>query len=86
MTPLSILLAAIFLGTGNYSYKIVHGELFSPIVASMFVKLKRNHHYRSVIGIFWDELFYHYKYGEKNLDVWLLFVENEALLTCNFTS
>ena len=67
MTPLSILLAAIFLGTGNYSYKIVHGELFSPIVASMFVKLKRNHHYRRVIGIFWDEGFIIVNMGKKIL-------------------
>ena len=77
MTPLSVLLAAIFLGTGNW-------ELFSPIVASMFVKLKRN--YRSVIGIFWDEVFIVKNMVKKNLDVWPLFVENEALLTCNFTS
>ena len=29
MKPLSILPTAIFLGTGNSSYKIVHGSFFS---------------------------------------------------------
>ena len=27
MTPLPILLAAILLGTGNFSYKIIHGNV-----------------------------------------------------------
>ena len=41
------LIAAIFLGTGNRSR-----ELFCPIVASMFVKLKRNleKSYRDILG------------------------------------
>ena len=42
--------------------------------------------YKSVIGIFWDEVFIFINMAKKNLDVWPLFVENEALLTCNFTS
>ena len=46
MTPLLILLAAVFLSTGKCSR-----ELFPPIAASMFVKFK------SVIEIFWDEDF-----------------------------
>ena len=67
MTPLPIILAAIFL-TGNCSYKIVQGrELFPPIGASMFVKLKRN--CKSVIEIFWDEVFVRNKVKKENLDV-----------------
>ena len=43
MTPLPILPAAVFLGTGNYSSIIVQGSFFLPIAASMFVmKFKRN--------------------------------------------
>ena len=51
MTPLPILIAAVFLGTGNCSFRNVHGSFFPPIAASMFVKFK------SVIEIFWDEDF-----------------------------
>ena len=44
------------------------GELFRPIVASMFMKLKRN--YKSVIEIFWDEVFIvRNKVKKENLDV-----------------
>ena len=39
MTPLPILLTAIFLGTGNCSSKIVHGSF---TFSSVFVNLKRN--------------------------------------------
>ena len=43
-------------------------ELFPPIVASMFVKLKRN--CKRVIEIFWDEVFIvRNKVKRKNLDV-----------------
>ena len=43
MTPLLISLAVRFLGTGNCSSKIVHGNFFSvPIAASIAVKFKRN--------------------------------------------
>ena len=58
MTPLPILLAAIFLGTGNCSYKMV---------ASMFGKCE------SVIGIFWDEVFIlRNKVKQEKLVVWPL--------------
>ena len=44
------------------------GELFPPIVASMFVKLKRN--CKSVIEIFWDEVFIvRNKVKKENFDV-----------------
>ena len=44
------------------------GELFPPIVASMFVKLKWN--CKSVIEIFWDEVFIvRNKVKKENLDV-----------------
>ena len=43
MTPLPILVAAVFLGPGNYSSKIVRGSL-SEIC-------------KSVIEIFWNEAF-----------------------------
>ena len=33
-----------------------------------------------------DEVFIVINMVKKNLDVWPLFVENEAFLTCNFTS
>ena len=43
MTPLPILLAAFFHGTGNCSSKVVHGSAgFSSIAASMIMKFKRN--------------------------------------------
>ena len=32
-------------------------ELFPPMVASMFMKFKRNNLCKSVIEIFWDEVF-----------------------------
>ena len=44
------------------------GELFPPIVASMFVTLKRNR--KSVIEILWDEVFIvRNKVKKENLDV-----------------
>ena len=39
---LPILLAAVYLGTGNCSSKIFMGAFSSNIVASMFLKFKRN--------------------------------------------
>ena len=42
---------------------------------------------KSVVDIFWDEVFMaRNTVKNDNLDVWPLSVENEALLTCNFTS
>ena len=37
-----IFLAAVFLGTGNCSSKLVHGIFFFLIPVLMFVKFKRN--------------------------------------------
>ena len=47
MTPLPILLVAVFHGTANRLR-----ELFPPIAASMFVKFKHNlcEHYRDILG------------------------------------
>ena len=42
MTPLPILLAAVFLGTGNCSSKKSFTGAFPPIAASLFVKFKQN--------------------------------------------
>ena len=52
MTPLPILLAAVILGTGSFSPKIVHGTFFSAMAASMFVNFKRNlfERYRNILG------------------------------------
>ena len=53
MTSLPILLAAVYLGTGNFSSKIVISRVFfPPIAASMFVKFKRNlqERYRDILG------------------------------------
>ena len=88
MTPLPIFLAVIFLGTGNCSSKIVHGNFFSvPLAASMAVKFNRNLELKRVIEIFWGEGFMVRNTVKlDNLDVRPLFVENEALLKCNFTS
>ena len=73
MTPLPILLAAIFLGTGNCSYKIVHFFLSYGRIC------------KSVIEIFWDEVFIaRNTVKQEDLDVWPLFVANEALLTMQF--
>ena len=67
MTPLPIILAAIYFSLGTVLTKC-SGELFPPIVASMFVKLTRN--CKSVIEIFWDEVFIVRKKKKKeNLDV-----------------
>ena len=69
MTPLLILLAAVFLGTGKCSR-----ELLLPIAASMFVKFK------SVIEIFWDEDFMVRNTVKKdNLDFRPLSVEDEDI-------
>ena len=52
----------------------------------MFVKFN-SVKFKSVIEIFWDEgLIVRNSKKMENLDVWPLSVENEALLTCNFTS
>ena len=52
MTLLAILLAAVILGTGSFSPKIVHGTFFSAMAASMFVNFKRNlfERYRNILG------------------------------------
>ena len=42
MTQLPSLLAAVFLGTGNSSSKIVHGSFLPPIAASKFVNFRQN--------------------------------------------
>ena len=56
MTPLPTpSLAVIFFGTGNCSYKIVYGSLFSPIRSPREVKEESVR--ASVIEIFWDEDF-----------------------------
>ena len=66
MMPLPIILAAIFLT--KTVLKNRSGELFPPIVASMFVKLKRK--CKSVTEIFWDEVFIvRNKVKKENLDV-----------------
>ena len=47
MTPLSMLLAAVFPDTANRLR-----ELFPPMAASMFVQFKHNlcEHYRDILG------------------------------------
>ena len=55
MTPLPILLAAIFLGTGNCSYKIVQGSFFLQQLPRCSWSLSGI--FKSVIEIFWDEVF-----------------------------
>ena len=55
MTPLPILLAAVFLGTGNCSFKIVYWSFFlqqPPRCSWSFSEICK-----SVIEIFWDEVF-----------------------------
>ena len=79
MTPLPILLAAIFLGTGNCSYKIVHFFLQYGRLDVLEVKAE------SVRALFWDEVFIvRNTIKHENVDVWPLFVANEALLTMQF--
>ena len=63
MTPLPISLAAVFLGTGNCSSKIVHKNFFPKIAASMFVKFISGI-CKSVIEIFQDEVFMVKKKGK----------------------
>ena len=42
---------------------------------------------KSIIEIFWDDVYIvRNKVKNENLDVWPSSVENEPLLTCNFTS
>ena len=80
MTPLPISLAAVFLGTGNCSSKIVHKNVFPKIAASMFVKFICGI-CKSVIEICRDEVFMVKKRKRSkmdNLDVQLFSLENEA--------
>ena len=71
MTPLPISLAAVFLGTGNCSSKIVHKNkrFFPKIAASMFVKFISGI-CKSVIEIFRDEVF---MVKKKNGQKWTIF-------------
>ena len=55
MTPLPILLVAVFLGTGNCSSKIVHGSFFLQYPPRLSWSLSEI--YVSVIEIFWNEVF-----------------------------
>ena len=55
MTPLPILLVAVFLGTGNCSSKIVHGSFFLQYPPRLSWSLSEI--YESVIEIFWNEVF-----------------------------
>ena len=64
MTPLPILIVAIFLGAGNCSYKIIHRSFFL-----LDVREVKNGNCASVIGIFWDEVF---MVKKENRDVWPL--------------
>ena len=59
MTPLAILLAAVFLATGELLKQFFQNrlqELFPPIIISMFVMFKGN--LWSVIEIFYDTILY----------------------------
>ena len=70
MTPLPIILAAIFRNISHWELFLQNrsGKLFPLIVALMFVKLKRN--CKSVIEIFWDKGFIvRNKVKKENLDV-----------------
>ena len=55
MTPLPILLVAVFLGTGTCSSKIVHGSFFLQYPPRLSWSLSEI--YVSVIEIFWNEVF-----------------------------
>ena len=57
MTPLPILLAAILLGTGNFSYKIIHGSFLLQYGRLDVREVKVESVTASVIEIFWDEDF-----------------------------
>ena len=67
MMPLPILLAAVFLGTGNCSSEIVHGNFFlqwPPRFSCSLSEIRE-----SVIEIFWDEVFldrsFYYRQGRR---------------------
>ena len=79
VTPLPIILAATFL-TGNCSSKIVHGAFSSN--SRLDVREVKTESVRALRRYF----IVRNTVKEENLDVWPLSVENEALLTCNFTS
>ena len=42
MTPLPILLAAVYLGTGNFFFQNRSQELYPPIAALMFAKCEES--------------------------------------------
>ena len=76
MTPLPILLAAIFLGTGNCSYKIVHFFLQYGRLDVLEVKAESVRALSRYFGMKFLSL--------EKLGVWPLSVENKALLTMQF--
>ena len=85
MTPLPILLAALFLGTGNCSSKIVYWNFFLQQPPGCSWSLSEI--CKKVMEIFWEQVFMvRNTVIMDNLDVRLLSVLNEALLACNFTS
>ena len=81
MMPLSILLAAIFLDTGNCSYKIFTSTFFSN--SRVHVRVVKTESIKELSGYFGMKF---WQYAKKNLMFGRLSVENESLLTCNFTS
>ena len=82
MTLLPILPAAVFFGTGNCSFKIVHGSFFLQQRPRPRCLWSLSEIGMSVIEIFWDEVFLvRNAIKMDNLDVWPLSVENEALLS-----
>ena len=59
MTPLPILLAAVFLRTGNCSSKIFHGSVTGAFSSNSHLDVRRSlsEISESFIEIFWDEVF-----------------------------
>ena len=87
MMPLPFYLQQYFSNTGPCSSKIVHGSFFLqlqlPRCSCILSEICK-----SIIEMFWDKVFMVTNMVKKmeNLDVLLLSVENEVLLTCNFAS
>ena len=82
MAPLPILLAAVFPARGTGFSKSFTGAFSSN--SRLDVREVQAKSVTNIIDIFWDDVFVVIYMGKMdNLDVRLLFVENEALLTWN---